>query len=179
MAVDDVAERLGIGDLPRVWNRHPLPLQGARRQCPGAQSHDQFDEEDKPYQRADRQILEKALLNFRKADVEHHDDEEEKDRHCPHVDHDQDHGQELRPHQQEQPSGIEKGQDQEKNRVNRIARRNNHHGRRHDDCSEEIEDEAVNDHGAAHLLTTGGLNPFISYSLLSAAPGIGSKRPQR
>ncbi len=62
----------------------------------------QFNGDDDADQRADRQVLQKALLQFGEIDVEHHHHEQEQHRDRADIDDHQDHRQELGAQQDEQ-----------------------------------------------------------------------------
>ena len=128
---------------------------GARRHAAGAMTQDaqhegQFHQHDQPDDAADWQVVQHALAQFHEIDVEHHDDEEEQHGDGADIDDDEDHGEELGPQQDEEAGGVEEAEDEEQHRMNRVARRDHHHGRGHGDGREEIEEEC-GDHGA--LLT--------------------------
>ena len=78
---------------------------------------------------AKRQIAE-TLLQLREIDIEHHDDEKEQNRHRADIDNDQNHRQKFRAKHQEKPGRINEGENKKENRMNRIARRDDHEVRR-------------------------------------------------
>ena len=104
----------------------------SRRAAPanGGLNHE-FDEDDAADQRADGCVLDEARLQFGEIDVKHHDDEEEQ--HCDRadVDDDEEERQKLGAQKNEQAGGVEEGQDQEQDRMDRVAGRDHHHGRDH------------------------------------------------
>ena len=70
-----------------------------------------------------------ALAQLDEVDVEHHHHKEEQHGHSADIDDDQDHGEKLGAHQNEQARGIEESEDEEQHRVHGIARRDHHHSR--------------------------------------------------
>ena len=108
---------------------------------PGADDQNELDQDHEAERSADRQILQKSLLQFGEIDIEHHDDEEEQDRDRADIDDDEDHRQKFRAEQDEQPRGVEKGEDQKEHRVNRIARGDHHEGGADHHRREQIEEQ--------------------------------------
>ena len=98
--VEHEADRLGVRNFGR--NRRGDRLRHAGPDRPGADHQQQFGEKNPADQHADRQILQHALLELGKIDVEHHDDEQEQHRDRADIDHDQDHGEEFGAHHHEQ-----------------------------------------------------------------------------
>jgi hypothetical protein len=99
-----------VFDMPEMAGAATAAFCGANVQAPTTSS--QLDQHDRADQRADGQILQEALLQLGEIDVEHHDDEEEQHRHRADIDDDEHHRQEFRAHQQEQPRGVEEGEDE-------------------------------------------------------------------
>ncbi len=91
-----------------------------------AKNDDQLRCEDQTDECADRRILQGTALQFRKINVQHHDDEEEKNRNRSDVDDQKYHRKELSAGQQEQSCGVEECKDQEQHGMHGIACRNHH-----------------------------------------------------
>jgi hypothetical protein len=101
----------------------------------------QLDQKDDPDQRADRQILQKALAQLGEIHIEHHDDEQEQHHDRADIDDDQDHREKFGAEQQKQARRVHEGEDQVQHRVHRIPRRDHHEGGRARHDREEIEEE--------------------------------------
>ncbi len=95
--------------------------------------------DDDADERADRQVLQEALLQLGEVDVEHHDDEEEEHGDGADIDDDQDHRQEFCAQQQEEARRVDEGEDEEQDRVHRVARGDHHERGCDHDAREEIE----------------------------------------
>src|SRR6476620_9039878 len=110
LRVEHEAEGVRVGHA--FGERRPCP--GDRRGSlrPGADDEHELDQHRGADQRADRQVLQEALLQLREVDVEHHDHEEEQHRDGADVDDDDDHRQELGAEQQEQAGRVDEGQDE-------------------------------------------------------------------
>ncbi len=119
--------------------------------------------------------LQETLLEFGEIDVEHHDDEQEQNRHRADIDDDEDHRQELRAEQQEQPRRVEEGEDQEQHRMHRVARRDDHEARGDDHGRKEIEEQRRDAHCVSPSAASAALQSrciLVSRMVLSApAPG--------
>ena len=68
---------------------------------PSADDEDELHQEQKSDDGTDRQIFEEARAQLGEVDVEHHHHEQEQHEHRAHIDHHQDHGQELGAEQDE------------------------------------------------------------------------------
>jgi hypothetical protein len=82
--------------------------------------HHHFQRQDPGNQATDGQILGKSLPQGNEVHIQHHHDEQEQDGDGPDIDNDQQHGEELRAHENEQSSGRKKCGNQEQHRVNRV-----------------------------------------------------------
>ena len=126
--VEDLPERLGVGDARRPAPAAPTVASGANTQPPRTISSSARS--TMPISAADRQVVEEALAELDEIDVEHHHHEQEEHRDRADIDDDQDHRQELGAEQHEQAGGVDEGEDQEQHRVHGIARADHHHRRR-------------------------------------------------
>ena len=75
--------------------RRRAGLGDPRPDRPAADHEQEFDQQDGADQHADRQVIEEALAQLGKIDVEHHHDEQEQHGYGADIDHDEDHGEEL------------------------------------------------------------------------------------
>ena len=121
-------------------------MRNVRTQHPAARDQQQFGEEDRANQQADRKVFNEALPQFGEVHIQHHDDEQEQHRDRADINHDQDHRQELGVEQHEQPRRVDEGQDQEQHRVHGVARGHDHHGRGDADAGEKIKEQRGKDH---------------------------------
>ena len=144
--VEHVAERGRVGAHVERRDRVADIGNDVRRQDASAEHHDQFGKQDDPDQRPDRCVFEHAGAQFGEVDVEHHHHEQEEHRHGADIDDEQDHRQEFRTGQQEQPRCVEEGEDEEQHRVHRVARRDHHEGGCHGDKGEDIEKQSLETH---------------------------------
>src|SRR4029450_13489564 len=106
----------------------------------------EFRQQDKPDERADRHVAQKASPQRDKVDVEHHHDEQEQHGHSADIDDDQDHRQELGAQQHEQTGRVEEGEDQEQDGMHGVARADDHDTGGHGHGGEEVEGERLDDH---------------------------------
>src|SRR5436853_2188121 len=83
---------------------------------PAAKDQQQFGQEDEPDQRADRQIARKAAAQLSEIDIEHHHNKEEQHRDRADIDDDEDHREELGPHQHKEPGRVEESEEPEQHR---------------------------------------------------------------
>ena len=98
--------------------------------------------------RTDRQIVEDALAQLGKVDVEHHHDEQEQHRDGADIDDDQDHRQKFGAQEHEQAGRVDESENEKQHRMHGIAR-SNHHERRGDaDAGKKIKEYGVEDHGS-------------------------------
>ena len=146
VGVEHAPDRLGVADRAeggRARRRRGcgVDAQNVGTDHPARDDEKQLDQEDHGDQAADREVLEEALAELREIDVQHHDDEQEQDRDCAHIDDDQDHRQELGPEDKEQAGGVHESQDQVQHRVHGIARCDHHEGGRDRDDAEQVEEE--------------------------------------
>ena len=80
----------------------------------------QLGKENAADQHADRQILQRALLELGEIDVEHHHHEQEQHGDRADINHDQDHRQEFGAHHHEQPGRVDEGEDEIEHRMHGI-----------------------------------------------------------
>ena len=136
VGIEDPAERLGVAQARRY--RIGESLGGGCREFPQSGAADQFKQKHDTDAGADQNILLCPALQFGEIDIEHHDDEKKKNGDRADIDDDQDHGEKLGPEEHEEPCSIEEGKNEEQHRVHRVARRDDHEGRRKHDRGKEV-----------------------------------------
>src|SRR3984893_7539413 len=145
--VEHVAERLRVGHVCKRWNGSGDRLLDAWTNRPGEYDQHKLHQHDKPHQEPDRQILQEALPELRKINVKHHHHEQEQDHHCPDIDNDENHGEELRAEQDKQAGRVDEGKDEEEHRVHRISGRDHHDSSCHARSGKEIKEQGRYNHG--------------------------------
>ena len=142
--IEHEADHLDIRHLGR--NRRGDRVRNAGPNHPGADHQQQLGEENAADQHADRQILQRALLELGEIDVEHHHHEQEQHGDGADIDHDQDHGQEFGAQHHEQPGRVDEGEDEIEHGMHRVLRGDHHEGARHANAGKEIEEQRSDDH---------------------------------
>ena len=142
--VEHEADHFDIRHISR--DRRGDRVRNARPDRPGTDHQQELSEEYAADQHADRQILQRALLELGEIDVEHHHHEQEQHGDRADVDHDQDHGEEFGAQQHEQPRRVDEGEDEIEHGMHRVPRRDHHEGARHADAGKEIEEQRGDDH---------------------------------
>src|SRR4051794_28462621 len=177
LRVQHVPDGLGVGHLAGDRGLD-LGLQQVRVGHIGADDQHQLKQEDDPDQGSDRQILQESLPKSREVHVEHHDDEQEQDRHGPHIDDHQDHRQELGPEEHEQPRRVHERENQEQHGLNRVAGRDHHEGRSDGEGRKKIEEGGVDRHGLPTSVAAGGTGGLSIVSESGRDKPPGSKREE-
>ena len=104
-----------------------------------ADTKHQLSHQNHREQQAERYVFDKTRAQFGKINIKHHDNEQEQDRDRTDIDNDQQHRDELCTDQHHKACRVEEGDNQPQHAVHRIARENDHRGRRDDDACEDIE----------------------------------------
>eukprot|EP00919_Chromeraceae_sp_WS-2016_P004648 GHVR01011041.1.p3 GENE.GHVR01011041.1~~GHVR01011041.1.p3 ORF type:complete len:172 (+),score=30.68 GHVR01011041.1:517-1032(+) len=108
LGVHDLPDGLGIGFGAGRCVKRPDMVFKAREG-----REDDLGEEYGAHKQSERQIAQKALLQFHKVDIQHHDNEQEQHGHGADINDDKKHGQELCPDEDKQACRREEGEDQE------------------------------------------------------------------
>ena len=162
--VEHAAERDGVGHVRVDRRRGGGDLLEGGIDGGTTEHQQQLGQQSKTDQKAERRMLEKPGAQFSEIDVEHHDDEQEEHGDGADIDDDQDHRQELRAHQQEQPGGVEERQDEEQHGVHGIAGADHHQRRADRHEREQIEE--------------GGLQKHVSQSVGRVAAALAAEARQ-
>ena len=110
--VEDLAERLGVGDRIDRRDRRCDRLRDVRPDGPGDHDQEEFRQEEHTDQRAHREILQKSLPQLGEIDVQHHHHEQEQHCHRADVDDDQNHRQKFGAEEHEQPCRVDESENE-------------------------------------------------------------------
>ena len=94
--IEDLSQGFGVGDATRGGRRGGGNC--IRGNHPRAHNQRQLHQYNQANSGPYRQIVQHALAQLDKVHIKHHDNEEEKNGNGTHINHDQNHGQELRAH---------------------------------------------------------------------------------
>ena len=128
--IEDEPELLRVGGFAaQLGHRRARVLGDADAEAAADEQQDQLGQHDAADDQADGRILDEAGAQLGEVDVEHHDDEQEQHGDGADVDDDEDHRQELGAEQDEQPGGVEEGEDEEEHGVHGVLGHDDHHRR--------------------------------------------------